>query len=423
MEGSRLYAVHIRRVITRLAMMALLCACILTVDFLACSGLSVGMAEEAEYSVNSATDDLSMVSAGPQITIDVRNADIMDVLSALAIKMGINIVMMDSKQQSVTFHAKDIACGKALDLITRSKGLSYMREGSIVIVGTKDMLPQYEVLTRFEVLFINATKLKELIGQLSIPNVTVLTLDTNPNSIWVQGNSESLQKVQDLIYAVDREENADKNNEDLYYREIKTEYISSGRALEVLNTALPDDMKIKRYIKLQNILVVFDQDLFSRWDQVENLIKDFDFKGAESQTVYVQQLSNVVVGDAEKWLQEFDFASEIKVVTPNNYDRFGQQIAVICPPSLVKQVRDALVQLDMPKKSIKLPVYTFKGKDGSAILEAKRSLLSELTGISLYKMHISKNLGTTDNPEYVLWVEETPNQIQKIKDMLGEMDE
>ena len=417
MVGSRVFAVHLRRVIIRLTVMLVLCAGLLTVDILTGSGLSGGLAAETDSLSNVGDDNSSMASAGPKVTIDVRNADLMDVMSALAIKMGINIVMMDSKPQSVTFQAKDISCGKALDLITRNKGLSYMKEGNIIIVGSKDMLPKYEILTRFEIHFITAAKVKDLIGQLNIPEVTVLTVDTNPNAIWVQGNDESLKKVQDLIYAVDTEDNSEEG-ENLNYREIKTNNISPSRVLEVLNAA---GLKVEHYVKLQDILVVFDQNILQRWDQVENLIKDFDFKGAESQTVYVHQLNNVVVGDAVQWLQEFDFGSEIRIITPNNYDRFGQQIVVVCPPSLVKQVRDALAQLDQPKKSVKLPVLTFKGEHGNAILEAKRSLLSELTGISLYKMHISKNMGTTDYPEYVLWVEEAPNKIKEIRDVLDEM--
>ena len=412
MAGSRVFAGYIR-----LAVVLLLCAGILTVDVLPGAGFPLGLAAETASSLDVGDDTLSVASAGPKVTIDVRNADLMDVMSALAIKMGINIVMMDSKPQPVTFQAKDISCGKALDLITRTKGLSYMKEGNIIIVGNKDMLPKYEILTRFEIHFITAAKVKDLIGQLNIPEVTVLTVDANPNAIWVQGNDESLQKVQDLIYAVDTEDNSEEG-ENLNYREIKTNNISPSRVLEVLNAA---GLKVEHYVRLQNILVVFDQNILKRWDQVENLIKDFDFKGAESQTVYTYQLSNIVVGDAEKWLQEFDFAGEIKIVTPNNYDRFGQQITVICPPYLVKQVREALYQLDLPKKAIKVPVMTVNDKSGFYILDAKRSLISELTGIPQSKMHISKNLGTVSEPEYVLWVEETPNKIQEIKDMLEEM--
>jgi type IV pilus assembly protein PilQ len=427
MLSKFIYADPVKPVITVLVVIVFLIAGFITSDLYSAFWLPVALAAEANQSADDGTDEALMGSIGPQISIDVKSADLRDVLSALAIKMDINVVMMDSKAQPVTFQAKNIPCGKALDLIIRSKGLSYVKEGNIVIVGTQDMLPkdvfEQTILTRFETYYIAAAKLKGLIEQLSIPDVKVLTVDTNPHAIWVQGTAKSLQKVRELVYAVDIEENAENTEkpEALNYREIKTENISSGRALEILNAGLPDDMKIKRYVKLQNILVVFDQNLFKRWDLVENLIKDFDFKGAESQTVYVHQLSNVVVGDAAQWLQQFDFAGEIKVVAPNNYDRFNQQITVICPPALVKQVRDALVQLDQPKKSVKVPVLTYKGEHGNTVLNAKKSLLSELTGISQYKMHVSKNIGTTDNPEYVLWVEEAPNKIKQIRDMLDEI--
>ena len=413
MVGNRVIIGYIR-----FAVVLLLCACILTVDVLPGASFPLGLAAETVSSLDVGDSTFSVAEDGPKVTLDVRNADLMDVMSALAIKMRINIVMMNSNPQPVTFQAKDISCGKALDLITRTKGLSYTKEGNIIIVGTQDMLPKYEILTRFELLFITAAKVKDLIGQLGIPQVTVLTVDSNSNSIWVRGNAESLQKVRDLIFAVDTEDNAEEG-ENLNYREIKTNNISPSRVLEVLNAA---GLKVEHYVKLQDILVIFDQNLLKRWDQVENLIKDFDFKGAESQTVYTYQLNNIVVGDAEKWLQEFDFAGEIKIVTPNNLDRFGQQITVICPPYLVKQVREALYQLDLPKKSIKVPVMTVKEKYGFNILNAKRILLSELTGIPQSKMRISNNLGTVSEPEYVLWVEETPNKIQIVRDVLDEME-
>ena len=137
-------------------------------------------------------------------------------------------------------------------------------------------------------------------------------------------------------------------------------------------------------------------------------------------------MKNIVAADAAKWLETFGF-DDVKTVSHNN-DRLGKELLVICPPELETQVRSALGSLDGTRTKTKMPVLTVKGSSESGSnshqgLVATRELLSELSGVPVGSFTISGNLsGDWKNPMYALWVEETPDNIMLIKDLIKELN-
>jgi len=101
---------------------------------------------------------------------------------------------------------------------------------------------------------------------------------------------------------------------------------------------------------------------------------------------------------------------------------------MLCPPELENQVRSALGSLDGTRTKTKMPVLTVKGSSESGSnphqgLVTTRELLSELSGVPLGSFAISGNLsGDGKNPMYALWVEETPDNIMMIKDLIKELN-
>ncbi len=351
-----------------------------------------------------------------QISLDVREADIRDVLSALAVEMGVTVIL-DAKPVEITFKAENISPQQALNLIIQSKGLASVQKDNIIVVGEPGRLHgsyfSEMILTRFDTYYVAPDQIKGLISSLGL-NIKVLSMEANPGAIWVQGTAQSLQKVRELVNAVDLKENHQLAL--LEYRTVTVSQIPPARAVELLAGA---GVKLEHYIVLNNQLLVFEKRLFPRWAEIERLIAKLDTLNSRKEKAFVYQLKNVSARDAAARLKLFDFGSgnEIKTVTYNN-DNLGRELLVICPPYLEGHVRDALSSIDLTRERIRAPIASAKGKNSYDSLNGKRSLLSELSGVSIINMHISGNLsGDYDNPAYVLWAEESPDKIKLLQDL------
>lgn len=359
---------------------------------------------------------------GGTVTLDVRDADLRDVLSALALKLNAVIILAtkDDKPVRITFRAEKMSARQALDVIVQSRGLAYVEDGNLLVVGEPKTLDEnffsQMIITRLDTDYVTADRLRALIKELGIP-VKHVSLDANPNVIWVQGTAQAVAKVWELLVAVDYPE----NQLNLDYRSLTPTQVSPARAVELLDSV---GMHLTRYVVLPGTVLVFDRQWFSRWPHVEALFKKLDCLEARKEKAFVYQLQNIVARDAAERLKKFDFGADdaVKTETFNN-PQYSKELLVICPPYLETQVRSTLAVLDGVRQKVRVPVTYAVGPYAHEELNAKRSLLSELSGVPVGSMYISRDLsgGIKDNPYYVLWVEETPDKIQLIKDLLDEM--
>jgi hypothetical protein len=59
---------------------------------------------------------------------------------------------------------------------------------------------------------------------------------------------------------------------------------------------------------------------------------------------------------------------------------------------------------------------------GPTRLEKRRDLIVSLTGIPKTKFKVSGNVSRGPEPHYVLWAEETPDNIELIKEVIRSID-
>jgi len=375
---------------------------------------AAGGPEPAEGKLGSGVFGVSAAAAaaaGP-ISVDVRQADIRDVLSALAIKNGASVLFAEDPVK-VSFRVENVSPGQALELLLQAEGLSYLREGNVIIVGKADSLQKdffkQMILTRFNLLFIPADKLKPLIDELGIP-LKSLTLAANPYAIWVQGTPQALSKMQELIQAVDRPE----SETSLEYRTLAVTQVSPLRMAALLDEV---GLEPQRMVALNDRLLIFDRHLHARWPQVESLAKTLDTIQARDNTAFVFQLKNISAADAASRLASYGFDG---VQTETfNYPGISREILVICPPYMQAVVRAALTDLDGTRQKIRMVVASTKGNLAHTKISAQRQLLSELSGVPLGSIHISRNLsGDSGDPHYVMWVEESPERIKQIEELV-----
>lgn len=289
------------------------------------------------------------------MTLDMRGADLRDVLSALAIKMSVNIILIDSTPVDINFKVDNVSPRQALDMLIQSRGLSYIESGGVIVIGQpgtleKDFFNQM-ILTRFDTYYILADELQGLISQLGIQGVKSIYIDTNPNIIWAQGTAQGLKKVRELITEVD----------------------------------IPATVE------------------------------------EENKTRFIYTLSYIVAEDAATRLDKYGFGDKLTTIVTED-DRFGKQIMIICTRDIETQVKSVLNSLDAPRQKTKAPILTHTGENSHETLNAARDLLSQLSGVSVANMSISRNMGNKESPKYVLWVEETPDKIKLLKDLVSEAD-
>src|SRR5687767_14517615 len=85
---------------------------------------------------------LSVASAPSpkRITLDVKDADLHNVLRLLADVGRINLVVADDVKGRVTVRLTNVPWSEALDVVLRSKGLGQERVGTVVHVDTLERM-------------------------------------------------------------------------------------------------------------------------------------------------------------------------------------------------------------------------------------------------------------------------------------------
>ncbi|NLB95004.1 MAG: type II secretion system protein GspD [Armatimonadetes bacterium] len=88
------------------------------------------------------------------VTLDFVNADIQDVLKALAIQSGANILIAPKVEGKVTVGLRNVTPEQALEYIVRLSSLAYGREDDTYVVCTRDQIKDvFPPGTRGEILF------------------------------------------------------------------------------------------------------------------------------------------------------------------------------------------------------------------------------------------------------------------------------
>lgn len=72
---------------------------------------------------------------GRPISLNLRDADLADVLRSLAELSGLNFVVYPEVRGTVTVSLRDVPWDQALDLILRVNGYGWICEGRVVLIG------------------------------------------------------------------------------------------------------------------------------------------------------------------------------------------------------------------------------------------------------------------------------------------------
>ena len=164
------------------------------------------------------------LSAGPRqfngepLSLNLKDADIKDVVRTFAELTGLNIAVDPGVSGSVTVDFVDVPWDQALDLILRQNNLTYVLEGNVMRIGTIDRLAAEVQAARrldeeqrlnvplttlgFKLSYARATDVAALLRDLASPRARII-VDARTNQLMISEVPIYLETMQNLIATVD----------------------------------------------------------------------------------------------------------------------------------------------------------------------------------------------------------------------------
>ncbi|OGC06533.1 hypothetical protein A2526_04915 [candidate division WOR-1 bacterium RIFOXYD2_FULL_36_8] len=139
--------------------------------------------------------------------IDFDNANVLDVVGALALQAGLDIVLPSdpSSQKKVTLHLRNVNPSEAIDYILKTNGFTCEKKGNSILVST---LPQdlsqtgYErVYGAIELKYLSADKVSTILNKI-LPNLSVIVGGMS-NRLIVGGKESEVSDAKRLIQKID----------------------------------------------------------------------------------------------------------------------------------------------------------------------------------------------------------------------------
>lgn len=182
-----------------------------------------------------------------RLSIEVRDADVSEVIALLATESGQNIVTDGSvRPQKITLHLRNVTFRDALSVLVRSHDLEVRREGAILIVGsTGSMNRRYGddgdgLSSETIVLSLKHSKAEDVaraIGN-ALSDGTVVVPDKRTGAIIVTGDAASVMRAKRLIAALDGPGYGDGGA--MSARAVKLRYLRPSDLVNQLKGVLPD---------------------------------------------------------------------------------------------------------------------------------------------------------------------------------------
>ncbi|MBP2651777.1 MAG: type and secretion system protein [Firmicutes bacterium] len=137
------------------------------------------------------------------ITLNIQNSEVRDILEAMAVVDGVNIIVDETVKGKMSLNIKDMPLDEALDLVVKTRGYTYqkMPNGTIVVAEPKTLLAGFGSVTVFPLKHAVAAELKKsLAGAVADDRLKV---DDASNSLVFFGSPVEAETVRAAIESLD----------------------------------------------------------------------------------------------------------------------------------------------------------------------------------------------------------------------------
>ena len=186
-------------------------------------------------------------------SFDFRDASVRDVLMALAKSAGVNIVVDDSVEGTISLAFEGLSFDQALGYILKVRGLEQVKLGNNIIIGKKETLEEnFDLLTsrRFTLKYTDPDTAASVLSMyISEPNR--ISKDPVTRSLLVRGREEELTKAEEVLKTIDvaLETKIFSLNNNLYEGKDQLD-----RIVQLIKIIVPDENRISlNYTLNENI--------------------------------------------------------------------------------------------------------------------------------------------------------------------------
>jgi len=286
----------------------------------------------ATHGPQAAAAQTPPISGPKPITLELLDAEIGDVLEALAKMVGANIVTDTEVKGAITVRLLNVTFKEALQLILEPNGLGYVVVGNNILVAKREKLT-HPVLREYTLTNIAPSVFAA--NDLPITGIKKEQVVANDGSgtLLVMATTDDQAKVQDLLARVDLP------TERVETRVLKLNYIDSSTFVDLLGTKLPADvLKSVKVDKASNPVIITAN--VAQLQFVDGLQQQVDTPLAQVliEAMVVEVPTDVTKNLGVAWQTTTTFTITSQRPTPT-----GQaQISITAPP--ITAVLNTLIQ-------------------------------------------------------------------------------
>jgi general secretion pathway protein D len=136
--------------------------------------------------------------------MNFKNADLTDVLRAIAEVANVNLITDSNVSGTITIHLKNISFNKALDLITQTRSLTYKWDENTVVVASPDRIEEIysNMVTEFVAVKSNDLENISVIVKDIFPD-TQITADPVRRQFILKGEEKRVVEIREMIERLD----------------------------------------------------------------------------------------------------------------------------------------------------------------------------------------------------------------------------
>ena len=142
-----------------------------------------------------------------RLSLNLVDANVKDALSAIARNAGYTIIFVGDATTTLTVNLEQMSALKAIDYVTRLAGLSYLKDGNTLMVGTTAELNEKfvdkVVMTKFTLKYITVGVLQTQASALGLSNIQYVSTEADDGTVFVSASPKELAKIQELIKLID----------------------------------------------------------------------------------------------------------------------------------------------------------------------------------------------------------------------------
>jgi type IV pilus assembly protein PilQ len=138
------------------------------------------------------------------VSMDFKDADLLDVLRLISHKAGVNIIPYSGVSGAVTLKIKDVPWEVALDMILKSQGYDYVWDRGVIRVGKPEQLVKETEVKILRLNYSEASKLLSIITPMLTKGVGFVQVDERTNSLIITDNPRILEEIEKLVKNLDK---------------------------------------------------------------------------------------------------------------------------------------------------------------------------------------------------------------------------